>query len=397
MMKKTELLAPAGNLNKLKLAFRYGADAVYLGGKAFSLRTFADNFTDSELSEGIAYAHARDRRVYVCANIFVRNADLGQLADHFRLLEELGADGVLVSDLGALRLAKRVAPKLPVHISTQANTMNREAAEMYAELGARRVVLARELSLAEIAGIAAAVPRIELEAFVHGAMCVSYSGRCYLSDHLDGRSSNRGACAQPCRGEWEIRAKGKEGWLPLEQDGRGTYLLNSKDLCLAAHLGELQAAGVSSFKIEGRMKTEYYLATVVNTYRRIMDMGYSDSLMEELETLTHREYTTAYALGENRATVSDGGSQAAGSCEFVALVTGYENGRAEVEMRSRFREGDVLEILSPGENFKRQVTVAGMRDGSGAPCADAKLVQARYTFACPYAVGAGDIFRRRVR
>ncbi len=396
-MNSTELLAPAGNLKKLKLAFRYGADAVYLGGKQFSLRTYADNFTDEELADGIAYAHVRGKRVYVCANIFLRNADLGMLADRLRLFSSLGADGVLLSDFGALRLARRVAPDLPVHISTQANTMNLEAAAMAYDLGASRVVLARELSLREIGEIHEAVPAVELEAFVHGAMCISYSGRCYLSDYLDGRSSNRGACAQPCRNEWEIRAKGKEGWLPLEEDGRGSYLLNSKDLCLAAHLGELREAGVSSFKIEGRMKTEYYLATVVNAYRRILDMGCSDELMRELDTLTHREYTTAFAFGENRSTTSCSGSQTAGTCDFIAIVTQGGGGRVEVEMRNRFYEGDVLEILSPGEHFAKKITVAGLRDDGGAPCKDAKLVQGRYTFDCPFELGEGDILRRRRR
>lgn len=397
MKNNPELLAPAGNLKKLKLAFRYGANAVYLGGKSFSLRTFADNFTDEELAEGISFAHERGGKVYVCANIFARNSDLGSLSEHFEKLEALGADGVLVADLGALRLARRVAPKLPVHVSTQANTMNCEAVAMYRDLGVSRVVLARELSVKEIAEIHAAVPEIELEAFVHGAMCISYSGRCYLSDYLDGRSSNRGACAQPCRSEWEIRVKGKEGWLSLEEDEKGTYLLNSKDLSLAAHLEELQAAGVSSFKIEGRMKTEYYLATVVNAYRRMIDMGYEKSLAAELETLTHREYTTAYAFGKNSETESRGGSQIAGTCDFIAIVTGYENGRAEVEMRSRFYEGDVLEILTPSEHFGKSITVAALRDAEGNPSADAKLVQAHYTFSCPLELEPGDILRRRRR
>lgn len=389
---KPELLAPAGNFEKLKLAFYYGADAVYLGGKAFSLRSYADNFTDEELAEGIAYAHARDKRVYVAANIFARNADFPALERHLKLLEELHADGVLVSDLGVLRLARRIAPALPVHISTQANTLNAEAVRLYRDLGAVRVVLARELSVREIAEIREACD-IELEAFVHGAMCVSYSGRCYLSDALEGRSSNRGACAQPCRAEWEIRPKGK-AWMTAEEDGRGTYLLNSKDLNMAAHLSLLAEAGVCSMKIEGRMKSEYYLATVVNTYRRILDMGYSESLGAELETLTHREYTEAYAFGPNAETISAGGSQYAGSCDFIGIVRGTERGRVTLEMRSRFREGDVLEILSPGEAFGKRVEVRNLADPNG-PCGDAKLVQARYTFDCAYPLHEGDLLRRR--
>ncbi len=390
-----ELLAPAGNLAKLKLAFYFGADAVYVGGKAFSLRAGAENFTDEDLEEGIAYAHARGKRVYVCANIFARNADMGGLSRFFRFLEGVHADGVILSDMGALSLARRVAPALPVHVSTQANTTNAEAARFYESLGVSRVVLARELTLDEISEIHASAPALELEAFVHGAMCISYSGRCYLSDYLDGRSSNRGACSQPCRAAYEIRPVGREEFLTAEGDGRGTYLLNSRDLNMSAHLNELSAAGVSSFKIEGRMKSEYYLATVVNAYRRIADMGWSESLASELETLTHRAYTTAYAFGENRETTLSDGSQTAGSCEFVAIVRGYEAGRARVEMRSRFFEGETLEILTPSPDFGRSVRVENLQDAAGEGCRDAKLVQGEYTFRCPVPVRAGDILRRR--
>lgn len=394
---KPELLAPAGNLKKLKTAFYYGADAVYVGGKVFSLRTFADNFTREELAEGIAYAHARGKKVYVAANIYARNHDFKNLEEHFRFLEEIKADAVLVSDLGAVRLCRNTAPGLSVHISTQANTTNAQSAAVWRELGASRVVLARELSVQEIAEIHELNPDLELEAFVHGAMCISYSGRCLLSDYLDGRSSNRGACVQACRFEYEIRAREREdkGWLPVGEDGKGTFFLNSKDLNMSAHLGELQAAGICSFKIEGRMKSEYYLATVVNAYRRILDGGYSESLGEELKCAAHRAYTTAYAFGENHKTVSYDNSQTKGTCEFIGVVNGYRNGRAYVEMRNRFYEGDVLEILSPTESFKKTVTVTELNDQAGENCADAKRVQEIYSFACPYPVGIGDIFRRR--
>ena len=271
MNKKPELLAPAGNLQKLKTAFYFGADAVYLGGKQFSLRTFADNFTEEELAEGVRYARERGKKVYACANIFARNSDFARLPDYFLFLREIGVDAVLISDPGVFRVCRKVAPDLPVHVSTQANTTNAQSAAMWKELGASRVVLARELSLGEIAQIHAENPELELEAFVHGAMCISYSGRCLLSDYLDGRSSNRGACAQACRYEYELRARDREdgGWLSVGEDGKGTYFLNSKDLNMSAHLAELAAAGVVSFKIEGRMKSEYYLATVVNAYHRL--------------------------------------------------------------------------------------------------------------------------------
>ena len=396
-MTKAELLAPAGNLNKLKIALYFGADAVYAGGKAFSLRTFADNFTDEELAEGIAYAHARGKKVYVAANIFARNADFARLAEYLRFLQEIGADAVLLSDPGAIALRNEVAPRLPLHISTQANTCNAHSAAFWRAAGASRVVLARELSLAEIGEIAEYNRGLELEAFVHGAMCISYSGRCLLSDYLDGRSSNRGACVQACRWKYEIRSDQAKngGWLEMSEDDKGTYLLNSKDLNMSAHLEELAAAGVCSFKIEGRMKSEYYLATVVNAYRRILDGGYTAALGEELNCVAHRAYTTAYAFGGNRKTVNYDDSQTKGDCEYIANVLSWEGGRVRAEMRNRFYEGEELEILSPGGSFARRFTVRGMRDRAGEPCADAKRVQEVYSFDCPYPLAEGDILRRR--
>lgn len=398
-MTKAELLAPAGNLNKLKTALYFGADAVYAGGKAFSLRTFADNFTDEELAEGVAFAHARGKKVYVAANIFARNADFARLSEYLAFLQEIGADAVLMSDPGAIALKNQVAPRLPLHISTQANTTNARSAAFWRAAGASRVVLARELSLAEIGEIAAYNPGLELEAFVHGAMCISYSGRCLLSDYLDGRSSNRGACVQACRWKYEVRSDQAKngGWLDLSEDSKGTYLLNSKDLNMSAHLQELAAAGVCSFKIEGRMKSEYYLATVVNAYRRILDEGYSDALGNELNCVAHRAYTTAYAFGENHETVNYDDSQTKGDCEYIANVLSWQDGRACVEMRNRFYEGDELEILSPNESFARCFAVRGMRDRAGEPCTDAKRVQEIYSFDCPYPLAEGDILRRRVK
>lgn len=269
-MQNPELLAPAGNFEKLKTALRFGADAVYLGGKSFSLRSFSDNFTDEELKAAAEYVHARGKKMYVTVNIFAKNSDFSQLEKTFRFLQEIGADAALVTDAGAFALARKVAPNLPLHISTQANTTNAYAARFWQEAGAERVVLARELSLQEIAQIRDHCPGLELEAFVHGAMCISYSGRCLLSNYLAHRDSNRGACVQACRWKFDLRARREEGGsLTAEEDERGTYLLNSKDLNMLSHLEEMRRAGVCSFKIEGRMKSSYYLATVVNAYRRV--------------------------------------------------------------------------------------------------------------------------------
>ena len=397
-MKDVELLAPAGNFSKLKTAICFGADAVYLGGKDFSLRSFADNFSRDELAETAEYAHARGKKVYVTVNIYARNKDLAGMEDYFAFLQEAGADAALISDPGVLTACKKAAPKLSVHISTQANITNKYAVRFWRDMGASRAVLARELSLEEIAEIHDFVPDIELEAFVHGAMCISYSGRCLLSDYLTGRPSNRGECAQACRWNYSIRKnddKSDSGWLPLEEDERGAYILNSKDLNMSAHLDEMRAAGVYSFKIEGRMKSEYYLATVINAYRRCIDGGFSPTVERELLTAAHRDYTTAYALGENHQTVNYSDSQAKGDCDYIGNVLGYGNGFAKIEMRGRFYVGDILEVLSPTDNFGKSFAVEEVYDSNGRRVDDCKRVQEIYSVKCPYALSAGDIVRRR--
>ena len=394
----TELLAPAGNFAKLKTAFYFGADAAYLGGKEFSLRSFADNFTREELVRAVEYAHGLGKKVYVTANIYARNGDLAAMEDYFAFLEQAGADAALISDPGVLYAAKKTAPGLPVHISTQANVTNKYAVKFWRDMGACRAVLARELSLAEIAEIHDFVPDMELEAFVHGAMCISYSGRCLLSDYLTGRPSNRGECAQACRWNYSIRKrddKSDSGWLDMEEDEKGAYILNSKDLNMSAYLDEMRQAGVCSFKIEGRMKSEYYLATVINAYRRCMDGGYSGVVERELATAAHRDYTTAYALGENHGTVNYSDSQAKGDCDYIGNVAGTEGDCVLVEMRGRFRKGDVLEVLSPSENFGRSFEVGNVWLPDGSLTDDCKLVQTVYKVECPYKLSTGDILRRR--
>lgn len=395
-----ELLAPAGNYAKFMTAMRFGADAVYLGGKNFSLRAFADNFTAEELRSALSFAHERGKKVYVTANIFAKNTDFKQLEEYFQTLSALKADGVIVSDPGVVYLAKKCAPDLPLHISTQANTTNKYAVKFWREQGASRVILARELSLKEIAEIHDFVPDIELEAFVHGAMCISYSGRCLLSDYLDGRSSNRGACVQSCRWRYEVRAlnatNGKSEWLSTEEDEKGTYIFNSKDLNMLAYLQEMEGAGICSFKIEGRMKSGYYLATIINAYRRFMDGGELHVSEEELSNVAHRAYTTAYAFGANGETVNYTDSQSKGEYVYIADVIQSKDGFVCVEMRNRFKRGDLLEALTPDGNFKKSFSAEEIYDSGGEYTEDAKLVQERYKIRCPYDLKEGDYLRRKV-
>lgn len=400
---KAELLAPAGNFSKLKTAFYFGADAAYLGGKDFSLRAFSDNFDADELKKAVDFAHTFRKKIYVTANIFARNGDFAYLADYFRFLAEIGADAAIVSDLGAMSVLKKSAPSLALHVSTQANTLNKYAVKFYAEeLGAERVILARELSLKEIAEIREFNPDVELEAFVHGAMCISYSGRCLLSDYLDGRSSNRGACVQACRWKYEIRAlnptNGETVFLPLEEDERGAYILNGKDLNMLSALGELEKAGVNSFKIEGRMKSEYYLATVVNAYRRAMDGADTAFCERELCATAHRNFTKAYAYGKDGAKKTEeyAAGQIKGEYDYAANVMSCENGVLRAEMRNRFKSGDKLNVLSPGAFHGKDFTVGEMfSETDGEKTTDAKRVQGVYSFACEYPLRAGDILRKK--
>lgn len=393
---KSELLAPAGSLEKLKVAFLYGADAVYVGGKNFSLRQYADNFTAEELAEGIDYAHERQKKVYVAVNIFAKNADFPEAEKYFKYLERIGADAVLITDPGLIALCKKTAPGLEIHLSTQANTLNKYAVRFWAEQGVKRVVLARELGYEEIKEIAEYNPDVEIECFVHGAMCVSYSGRCLLSNYLSERNANRGECVQACRWRYELTAYGRDGdKLELTEDERGAYILNSRDLNLLKELNKLSEAGVKSFKIEGRMKTVYYLATVVNAYRRAMDGGDLNVSEAELTKINHRAYTKAYFYGENDKTLNYDEGQEQGEYEFAAWVIGYDDGKALVEMRNRFAVGDELEVLSPGDSFLKKFVVGDMTDEDNVPVADAKLVQQRLKIAVPFRLYAGDILRKK--
>ena len=404
-MNKLELLAPAGNFSKLKTAVYYGADAVYIGGKNFSLRAFSDNFTDEEIVEAVKFAHGKNVKIYVTVNIFAKNSDFEKAAEYFRFLERAKVDAVLITDVGLISLCKKVAPELKIHLSTQANTLNKYAVKFWGELGLERVVLARELSLSEIKEISEFNPETQLEAFVHGAMCISYSGRCLLSNYFNGRDANRGECVQACRWQYELREKSKNGeFFPIEEDERGSYTLNSKDLNMIEHIDEMAEAGVCSLKIEGRMKSEYYLATVINAYRRAIDEYYkigdkykkNKMFYDELLKTNHRVFTTAYMLGENKETVNYSDSQSAGEKQFIATVLEGTNdeGYFIAEMRNRFKKGDKLELLTPNDNFNSVILPERITDEEGNDIEDAKIVQQKLRIYSDIKVSAGDILRR---
>jgi len=362
-MKKPELLAPAGSLAKLKYAIMYGADAVYIGGEAFSLRVAAKNFSIEEIREGIDFAHKRGAKVYITANIIPHNSDLDKFPGFVKEVAKLGADAIIVSDLGAFSIVREVAPELDVHISTQANNTNYASANMWHSMGAKRVILARDLSFGEIAEIREKTKEdLEIECFVHGAMCVSYSGRCLLSNYLTHRDSNRGACSHPCRWKYYLMEEKRPGeYMPVFENERGTFIFNSKDLCMIEHIPELINAGVTSFKIEGRVKNELYVATVVKAYRDAIDAYYdnkdnykvSEDILTELTKVSHREYTNGFYFGKptdkHQLYTSNTYIQ---EYTIAAVVKGESDGMTILEQRNKFEKGDVLEVLSPGgHNF----------------------------------------------
>lgn len=387
-----ELLAPAGTFLKLKTAFKFGADAVYFAGKKFGLRAFAGNFEDDEIEKAVNYAHSLNKKVYITVNILAHEADFDGLKEYIEYLDKIGVDAVIVADVGIIKLIRDVAPNLDIHVSTQANVTNSYSAKFFQDMGVKRIVLARELSIEEIKKIHEAVPDIELEAFVHGAMCISYSGRCLLSNYFTGRDSNRGACVQACRWEYTITEKSRQGQqFPIEEDERGTYILNSKDLCMIKHLKELEEAGVCSFKIEGRMKSEYYVACTVNAYRRAING--EDVDISELEKSSHRLFTTGFYFGEKDKECFTSSSPVQ-THEFMALVLeDAKDGYVKIEQRNRFKVGDTLEVLSPDENFNKKIKITEIKNLKGELIDDAKKVQEVLYLRTELALKEGDILR----
>ena len=358
-MQKMELLAPAGNMDKLKMALLYGADAVYLGGKSFGLRAFSDNFSLEEMEEAVRYAHGLGKKVHVTVNIFPHNADLNGLPEYLTSLRDIHVDAVLIADPGIFSLARQIVPDLPVHISTQANVTNWASAKFWHDAGAKRVVMAREVSLKDVKAIHDKVP-VELEGFVHGAMCISYSGRCLLSNYFtENRDSNRGQCVQCCRFKYNVVEEKRPGqYFPVMEDERGTYIFNSKDLCLLPYLPDLYDAGLCSLKIEGRMKSVHYVATVVKVYRQAIDAYERDpehfrvlpEWVEELEKISHRPYTRGFSV--SRPTEADqvySHSSNTQTHEFIGLVRSYDAERklAWIEQRNHFKVGQTVEFLQP--------------------------------------------------
>ncbi|NLK44079.1 MAG: U32 family peptidase [Tissierellia bacterium] len=363
-MDKIELLAPAGDLEKLKMAISYGADGVYLGGDSFGLRKASKNFSLEEIEEGIKFAHERGKKVYVTLNIVPHDEDMEGLEEYVTRLYEMKVDAVIVSDLGMMSVISRTVPDLPIHISTQASITNYETIMFYYNLGVRRVVLARELSLKQIESLTSKLPKdMEIETFVHGAMCISYSGRCLLSSYMTGRDANRGDCAHPCRYKYALVEEKRPGeYFPVYEDDQGTFIMNSKDLCMIEHIPELIKAGIKSFKIEGRVKSSYYVATVIRAYRMAIDEYYKNpdkyefnkKWLEEIKKASHRDFTTGFYFGrpKEEAQVYTSSSYIRGY-DFVGLVLDYdeETKIATVEQRNRMFVGEEIEVFGPNKDY----------------------------------------------
>lgn len=367
--KKMELLAPAGDLEKLKIAVDYGADAVYFGGPMFGLRAGAGNLNHEEMKEGLAYAHERGAKAYMTVNIFAHNEDIRLLPDYLRSIADLPIDAFLVSDPGVFAVFRQVLPEAEIHLSTQANTTNYMTAGFWYQQGVKRIVAAREMSFAELSEFRRNIPQdMEIEAFVHGAMCISYSGRCLLSNFMTGRDSNKGACAHPCRWNYALMEEQRPGeYFPVEEDERGTYVFNSKDLCMIEYIPQMVEAGISSAKIEGRMKTIFYVATVVRVYREAIDAYYADPAhyefreewLRELEKVSNRHFTTGFFLGKTDESAQNYQSSAyIRNYDFIGIVRSYDeaSGFAIVEQRNNFKKGQEIEIFGPGSaGFETQI------------------------------------------
>lgn len=404
--KNIELLAPAGDREKLLTAIHFGADAVYFAGKNYGLRAFGTNFENDSIEETMKILHAHGKRGYVTLNVYARHNDFDNLKEYVQTLVDAKVDAVIISDLGIFSFVHENFPDLEIHISTQANTTNAYAAKMWNKLGAKRVVLARELNIDEIKNITKENPELDIEAFVHGAMCISYSGRCLLSNYLTNRDSNHGECVQACRWKYSVTEETRpDEQFEIKEDDRGTYIFNSKDLCLIDYIDKIADAGVNSFKIEGRMKSPYYVATVINAYRRAIDkmlecknknIPYQmpKELENELTKASHRKYTTGFMFSDGKPTQNYESAVQEQDSKFMAIVQDVKPGKILIEQRNKFMVGDSLEILSPSELFNKKLVVERMEDEKGNILQEAKQVQQKIWIYTNLPFQIGDILRK---
>ena len=399
--RKPELLCPAGDWERLELAVAYGADAVYLAGTAFGMRAFAGNFSPDDLPRAVAYAHERGVRVHVTVNTMPRNGEVERLPAYLEQLDAAGVDALILADLGAFTLAGKYAPRCERHVSTQQSIGNYETARAWYDLGARRVVLARELSLAEIAEIRAKTPpELELETFCHGAMCVSYSGRCLLSNYMTGRDSNRGACAQPCRYQYALMEEKRPGeYFPVFEDEKGTYILNSRDMCMIDHLDAVMDAGIDCLKIEGRAKSGYYAAIVTGAYRHVLDdvaagRPVDPAWRDEVEHVSHRPYSTGFYFGQPGQYTANG--RYIRDWQICAVVEACTpEGLATLSLRNKFAAGDTVEVVGP-DSKPFSMVVPPMEDLEGNPLLEPKTPQSRFTMRLPRPVPPLSFIRHAV-
>ncbi len=400
------MLSPSGDFERLKLALKFGADAVYLGGEQFGMRTNPSNFNADELKKAVELVHSYGKKVYLTCNTLPRNNEIEALPDFLKYAAQIGIDAFIIADIGVMDMAKKYAPEVEIHMSTQVGIVNYQTANTLYEMGAKRIVTARELSLDDIKTIRDKTPEdLQIEAFVHGAMCMSFSGRCILSDYMVGRDANRGDCAQPCRWKYHLVEETRPGqYFPVNQDDSGTYVFNSRDLCMIEHIPELVNAGVDSFKIEGRAKSEYYTAIVTYAYRNAIDeylknptddFKVSQWILDEMEKMSHREYTTGFNFGPivNGQVLNTGGYIR--NWDVCALYNNYKDGRLIVDQRNRFFEGDVLEVVEPDKK-PYKITVKELYNETAGEYSDvANKATNTYSFQCDIPVSSDAIFRRQ--
>ena len=396
-MKRPELLAPAGDMERLETAVHFGADAVYIGGPLLQLRADNVGFDREGIAEAVKYCHEHGVKLYVTVNCFAKNEEIDAAEDYAKYLHSVGVDAVIVSDIGLIAKIHESAPELEIHVSTQANCLNFNAANVYWAMGAKRVVLGREMTLDEIIEFRKRIPEeMEIEAFVHGAMCMSYSGRCMISSYLVNRSGNRGGCAQPCRWNYHlVEMKRPNEFFQVVEDEKGTAILSSHDMCAVGFLDKLEEAGICSYKIEGRMKTPFYVATAVNAYRHAIDGDVPMEIIErELDSISHRPYSSAFYFGEMKMSHGNSGAYIQ-KCTFIGKVLDYSDGFVTIQQRNNFKPGDELEVVSPistGEKF----TVSKIFDEEGNEREDARLIQQILRLPCPIKLQKGDLLRKRI-